>query len=76
MSIANGPFRDSRVPFWLSGPRPNIPAEPLSHRSYVQSYKTVHVYYYGIIKIKHMFMFILYDQLNKRWRGVGNPLIG
>jgi hypothetical protein len=25
-------FRDSRVPSCLSGPRTNVPAEPLSHR--------------------------------------------
>jgi hypothetical protein len=60
MSIANGPFRDSQVPSWLPGPWPDVLAEPLSHRPCVQSYKTVHVYYYGIVKFKHMFMFILY----------------
>jgi len=79
ISIAKGPCRDSRAPSWLSGHWRDVPAEPLSHRPCVQSYKTAHVYYYGIIKIKHMFMFILYvsicivvgDQFNKRLGGGG-----
>jgi hypothetical protein len=30
MAKTMGPFRDAHVPFWFSGPRTDVPAEPLS----------------------------------------------
>jgi hypothetical protein len=32
MAKVKGPFGDLRTPYWLSGSRTNVPAEPPSHK--------------------------------------------
>ena len=63
MVKAMGPVRDSRPPFWLCGPRTNIPAEPPSHRAcQLHNYSNSYCFHMtSFLSHREMFLMLNFD---------------
>ena len=68
MVKAMGPFRDSRAPSWLSGPRTDVyRLNPPSHRPFTgrpgREYETSLFFVYGNYRSFGSHVFLHYDQM-------------